>query len=389
MKRLSLILTLLVGVAATPLAAQKARPATTGPDADNDGVADTADRCPNTQANTRVGRDGCPLTLAPPSAAPAAPAPAAAAPAGPAAAHPAAPSGDTATSGKGRRPTPSLVGGPPAANPNAAAPAPGAAAPHAASPTTPVSPTAGSSGAAAPNPGTGAPAGGVTQPPVSTPAAPAGSGAPVVPQAAAPAAAAQPPANAFTAGLAIPAFSAGTPAPEYGRTAALMLDSAIVTLVNVFRGTSGQPLAGASGPEAISSRERDRWTRCRAVYWDLTTYRTGLSSVAGSLTDARAAQAAAELDTALAMALADTAGMVECDNVSSMIAAPGRWTPWGAQYQQAARHFYGAWYADIRNVHDKTRAFAVALNTVLPANRRLAVPPALQRNAPYAGAGPR
>jgi hypothetical protein len=384
MKRFALILTLLAGVAATPLTAQKARPATTGPDADNDGVADTADRCPNTQANTRVGRDGCPLTLAPPSAAPAAPAPA-----GPAAANPAAPSRDSsAATGKGRRPTPSLVGGPPTANPTAAAPAAGAA-PHAAGPATPANPVAGGAGAATPpNAVTGAPAGGVTQPPVTTPSAPAGA-APVVPQAAAPAAAAQPPANAFTAGLAIPAFGPGTPAPEYGRTAALMLDSAIVTLVNIFRGTSGQPLAGASGPEAISSRERDRWTRCRAVYWDLTTYRTGLASLAGSLTDARAAQAAAELDTALAVALADTAGMVECDNVSSMIAAPGRWTPWDAQYQQAARHFYGAWYADIRNVHDKTRAFAVALNTVLPANRRLAVPPALQRNAPYAGAGPR
>lgn len=380
MKRFTLILTLLAGVAATPLAAQKARPATTGPDADNDGVADTADRCPNTQANTRVGRDGCPLTLAPPPAAPAA-----AAPAGPAAANPAAPSRDTSAPGKGRRPTPSLVGGPPAANPNAAAPGSGAA-PHAAGPSTPANPAT-NPGAAAPNAGTGAPAGGLTQPPAGTPSAPGGSG--VVPQAATPAVAAQPPANAFTAGLAVPAFAAGSSAPEYGRTAALMLDSAIVTLVNVFRGTSGQPLAGASGPEAISSRERDRWTRCRAVYWDLTTYLTGLSELAGSLTDARAAQAADELDSALTVALADSAGLVECDNVSSMIAAPGRWTPWGAQYQQAARHFYDSWYADIRNVHDKTRAFAVALNTMLPANRRVAVPPALQRNAPYAGAGPR
>lgn len=247
----------------------------------------------------------------------------------------------------------------------------------------PTAPAAGS-GAAVP----GAPAGAVSQPPVSTPSAPAGA-APVVPQAAGPPAAALPPANAFSAGLAIPGFGSGSSAPEYGRTVAMMLDSAIITLVNVFRGTSGQPLAGVSGPEAISGRERDRWTRCRALYWDLTTYRTGLSTVAGSLTDARTAQAAAELDTALAVALADTAGMVECDNVSSMIAAPGRWTPWGAQYQQAARHFYGSWYTDIRNVHDKTRAFAIALNTVLPAGRRVAVPPALQRNAPYAGAGPR
>jgi hypothetical protein len=80
--------------------------------------------------------------------------------------------------------------------------------------------------------------------------------------------------------------------------------------------------------------------------------------------------------------------MVECDNVHSMITAPARWTPWDAQYRSAARRFYIGWYAAIRAVHEKGRALTVALNRSLPANRRLAVPPALQRNAPYAGAGP-
>lgn len=383
MKRFALILTLLAGVAASPLDAQKARPTAGGPDADSDGVADSSDRCPNTLPNTRVGRDGCPLTLAPAGAAPAAPST-------PTAGNrPAA--ADTTATGKTRRPPPSLVGGPPTVTPN-----PNAAAPTGGQGATPSTPAGAPANAAAPapatptNPAGGAPAGGVAQPPVSSPAAPAGGAAPMaVPQAAAPAAAAPPPANAFTAGLALPAFAAGGSAPEYSRSLALMLDSAVVTLVNVFRGTPGQPLAGASGPEAISGRERDRWTRCRAVYWDMTTYRSALSSVSPALTDARLSQAAADLDTALAAALADTAATVECDNVSSMIAAPGRWTPWDAQYQQAARHFYTGWYGDIRNVHDKARAFAVALNTVLPAARRLAVPPALQRNAPYAGAGPR
>jgi hypothetical protein len=166
-----------------------------------------------------------------------------------------------------------------------------------------------------------------------------------------------------TAGLALPAFAAGASGLDYARAMAPMLDSAIVTLVGVFRGTSGQPIAGATGPEAISQRERDRWARCRALYYDLTTYRDGLGGALAALAgDAGVAAAAAALDSALGDALADTAAMVECDNIHSMITAPARWTPWDGQYQ---------------------------LNRALPAARRMSVPPALQRNAPYAGAGPR
>ena len=59
---------------------------------------------------------------------------------------------------------------------------------------------------------------------------------------------------------------------------ALWLGCPVVTLVGVFRNTSGQPIGGATGPDVLSSREKDRWTRCRNLYWDLTSYRTGLEA---------------------------------------------------------------------------------------------------------------
>ncbi len=197
---------------------------------------------------------------------------------------------------------------------------------------------------------------------------------------------AAPAAAAFTAGLSVPVFS-GTAAAalDYGRTFGQMLDSTIVTLVGVFRNTSGQPISGATGPDVLSGREKDRWARCRNIYWDLTSYRTGLEAALPSYTAPALAHAARELDSALVAALDDSSATPECDNVSSMITAPNRWTPWRDQYEAHARHFYGAWYDQILNVHDKARAFVVALNET-PGARRVAVPPALQRNPPYAGA---
>jgi hypothetical protein len=195
-------------------------------------------------------------------------------------------------------------------------------------------------------------------------------------------------AAGFTEGLAVAPFT-GTGAAarvEYARRVAQMLDSAVVTLVGVFRNTSGQPTAGATEPVAISRRERERWERCRALHWDLTTYVDAVAAIRDSLTAAASVQgAAAALDSALSVLDATT----ECDNISSMIAAPDRWQPWQAQYEAAARRFYSDWYQQLREVHEKDRSFVVALNTILPASRRLRVPPGLPRNPPYAGAAPR
>jgi len=193
------------------------------------------------------------------------------------------------------------------------------------------------------------------------------------------------PSNAFTAGLAMPPFSGTGDAAHYDylRALARNIDSATVALVDIYRNTSGQPMAGATAPTALSARERERWTRCRDLYWDFDTFASGLQGVREGLPANPALQrAAASLDSALTAL--DALG--ECDNVASMISAPARWDPWAQQYENAARHFYADWYTQVREAHERDRALVVALNTVLPAGRALPVPPGLPRTPPYAGA---
>ena len=217
------------------------------------------------------------------------------------------------------------------------------------------------------------------------PSAPAVQGAAqVTPQAAHPEA---PAASAFSAGLAMPPYGGTTSdaALDYAARLGRLLDSAIVTLVDVFRGTSGQPMEGAANPADLSQRERDRWSRCRNVYWDLTTFAAAVQTLRRALPANPALQgAAAGLDTALAASTATA----ECDNVASMIAAPDRWRPWGEQYRTAAQHFYRDFYGQLREVHERDRALVNTLNGVLPPPRRVPVPPGLQRNPPFAGMAP-
>lgn len=219
----------------------------------------------------------------------------------------------------------------------------------------------------------------------SAPAAPAAAqpAAVVTPQAvqAAPAA---PPVAEFTAGLAVPPFSGdGDSAQyEYLRHVARNLDSATVALVALFRNTSGQPMAGAADPNALSARERERWTRCRNLYWDFTSFTSGLHGVGEGLANATVARAVASLEAALA----EVDALSECDNVASMLSAPERWDPWAQQYATAARQFYSGWYGQVLAAHDRDRELVQALNPVLPAGRALAIPPRMPRNPPYAGA---
>ena len=225
-----------------------------------------------------------------------------------------------------------------------------------------------------------------TQPATATaqPAAPTPQpAAPVTPQAEHPSAT----AAAFTAGLAMPAYTGNSSdaALDYAARFGRMLDSAIVTMVDVFRNTSGQPMEGASNPTDLSQRERDRWTRCRNVYWDLTTFGSAVAALRRSLpANPALQQAVAGLDSTFGAIQA----VAECDNVASMIAAPGRWTPWGDQYRTAAQHFYRDFYGQLREVHERDRALVNALNAALPPARRAPVPPGLPRNPPYAGMGP-
>jgi hypothetical protein len=192
---------------------------------------------------------------------------------------------------------------------------------------------------------------------------------------------------AVTAGLAIELFEGEEDARDaYLRRYTLMLDSTIATLVTVFRGTSGQPMADAAEPSALSTRERGRWMRCRDLHWDLQSYVAAMHDVVENLPQAAAVQRAGG---ALDSSLTALQGTVECDNVSSMIAAPDRWQPWGMNYQAAARQFYTAWYAQVRDVQEKNRAFIIAVNATRAAADRIPVPPAMPRNPPYAGAAVR
>ena len=209
----------------------------------------------------------------------------------------------------------------------------------------------------------------------------------VTPPAVPPAATAAPAATTgnFTAGLGLQPLVGGGDAVrlEYARTLARNLDSAAVSLLSLFRGTSGQPMAGATNPTTLSGRERDRWTRCRDLYWDFTTFATGAQGVRDGLSPTSPLyRAAAALDTALN----DIEALAECDNVAGMISAPDRWVPWTEQYTGAARHFYADWYAQMREAHERDRAFVIALNALLPAGLKIPPLPPLPRTPPYAGA---
>ena len=196
------------------------------------------------------------------------------------------------------------------------------------------------------------------------------------------------PVAAFSAGLAMEPYNSGgaEAMQRYVASFTQRLDSAVATLIGVFRGTTGQPLAGAETPAALSQRERDRWTRCRDLHYDLLSYGSAMHELVGDLPEHATVQTAGEaLDSALT-ALQATSG---CDDVSSMIAAPDRWTPWASQYQTTARTFYQSWYGQLREVADKNRALVIAMNATLPAGERMPVPPGVARTAPYVGAGPR
>lgn len=414
---LLLVLVVLCAAGAShPLLAQKTAPQITR-DSDRDGVPDPRDTCARTPPNTRVDARGCP-EAAPPL--PTAPVPTAAAPtpvplalvppaANPVAANP--PPQSRPDTGHGRAPPPAT---PPAnaptgqpvtqATPGSAvapvslpppAPAASAASPQPAQPNQaarPMTPAGQTSGVAPPTPG----AAPVTSPvtaPVTVPVTPT----PVVVAnpPARPAQPTQPPADvrppqpvvdpSETIGLWIPAYTGHTDAEqlEYVRSMVMKLDSAVLALVETFRGTSGMPLAGATDPGKLSRREKDRWLRCRNITNDLKT----MSDAAAMLKDSVAGGAALQRAVgALSGAFEAVQGLESCDVVNGMIEFPERANPWGPNYESEAHNFYRDWYAQVRTVHSAARDVARALNPALPAARRIPVPPAIATTPPYSGA---
>jgi hypothetical protein len=190
---------------------------------------------------------------------------------------------------------------------------------------------------------------------------------------------------AAAAGLGIEPYAGRSHADllDYARRATIRIDSAIVSLRNTYANTSGQPLAGATAPSVLSSRERGRWSQCRVLYYDMQTLSDAALLLRDSLTTPVALGRAS---AALADAFEGLQALAECDNIGSMIEAPDRWAPWGPNYETAARNFYREWYPQARAVHEAARGLARQLNVVLPAARRFAVPPGLPPNPPYIGA---
>jgi hypothetical protein len=150
----------------------------------------------------------------------------------------------------------------------------------------------------------------------------------------------------------------------------------------VFRNTSGAPLAGATGPNVLSAREKGRWTRCRLIQLDLSTISEAVGLVKDSLPGGPMVQHGA---AGLAQAFEGLVATGECDNIGSMIEAPDRWAPWQTNYETSARNFYRDWYSQLRAVHEADRNFARALAPALPAARQFPVPPGLPPNAPTVG----
>lgn len=388
MRRIAGLLFVFVCAAGTlqPLLAQKNAPAITR-DSDHDGVMDPRDRCRATPAGTRVDATGCPATGAP-AAAPTAAAPVAATTTPtptPVTTQAAQPHPDSA------RPSGAAPAGAAAA---AAAAAPGATAPaaqQAATPPNGASRTTTPAGASTPGglPGAGAVAAvGAAVTPGTSPAQPAPAPAHPAAPAAAPAAAAAPMAvtdPTETAGFWLPAYAGHTDAEQfaYVKLLVIKLDSAVVALVETYRNTSGNPVAGASDPGRLTSREKARWLRCRNIGNDMHTIADAASVLKDSIAGGPTVQRSAVV---LADAFVAMQALESCDVINSMVESPDRFNPWQQNYENEARNFYRDWYGQVRTVHTAARELARVLNGVLPADKRFPVPAAIPTTPPYIGA---
>jgi hypothetical protein len=413
------------GGAFAPLFAQQPKtPPDITRDTDRDGVPDNRDRCPGTPAGVRVDVNGCPLAATPQSTSSAAPpvsSPPASAPgaitqqaAQPSAAQPggakptppptpsgAQPGAQAATTqpavtqpavtpstgapsavvrAPGAPPTAAPTAGQPTAQPSGAqpsgAPPPAGAKPAGSAPAGTSPATAVPGGAApvavvppAPSPIVVAPSG---QPSVTGGAAPANAR----PAGAAPAAPAASPAtvdNTLTEGFLMRGWvpNSGRPTLEYLRDFALKLDSAAQTLRNIFSTASGQPVAGATDPTKLVTREKLRWRRCRNMKEDIQTFADNVALIQDSIPATMREQW-----TTLGERFDSLQSVLEnCETIAFMIESPERYTPWQTNYENSARTFYADWYSRLKAMHDAMRQVARLVAAQLPqaADRRQAL----------------
>jgi len=379
--------------ALTPAWAQKEAPAITR-DSDRDGVPDIRDRCRNTPAATVVDANGCPAPATPPQTArrdSARTSPVQGQPVvGQATRRDSAGRGAVDTAAARRaleaasrtRPPPDSArsaaadttrAAPPATDPDAARRAlQGAgrrpAGEQAPGGMVPAGVTPGAPTGAAGNPPANAAANRPTQP-----------GQPEV-------------ADAVLADVGAPVLSGGFFMPpsvattedgrlEYLRIFTVRLDSALNALVEVFRNTTQPP--SATEPAGVSSRVRDRWDRCRRLYFDVRSFADGMVLVQGELPDNPLLERAA---TSLVEGVEGAAALQVCDNIGSAIEEPARWSPWQRYYDQSIRTFFTGWYTQLRGIHEQNRSLLRALNSMLPAERQISPFPALPPNPPTIGA---
>lgn len=215
--------------------------------------------------------------------------------------------------------------------------------------------------------------------PVAAPAAPTRA---VPPPAAAPSPAPSPaPAAATdpteTAGYWIAAYNGRTDAEQltYVRLLVTKVDSAVIGLVETYRNTSGNPVAGAQDPGRLTRREKDRWLRCRNIANDFRTMAEAAGALKESAVGGPLAQRAM---VGLAAAFDELQALEGCDVINSMVESPDRFNPWQANYENEARNFYRDWYPQVRAVHSAAREVARA--------GRFPVPAAISTTPPYAAA---
>jgi len=188
-----------------------------------------------------------------------------------------------------------------------------------------------------------------------------------------------------TAGFWLPAFSGATDAEQldYAKSLVLKFDSAVVALIEIYQNTSGNPVAGATDPSHLSSREKARWLRCRNVANDIRNLGEAADELRDSIAGGPTLQREAET---MAQAFDSLRAIEGCDLINSMIESPERFAPWQANYESEAHHFYANWYGEIRAAHLAVRDFARVLNGALAPDRRFPVPPAIPAVPPYIGA---
>ncbi len=159
-------------------------------------------------------------------------------------------------------------------------------------------------------------------------------------------------------------MNSGRPVLEYLGDYALKLDSAAVTLRSIFSTASGQPVAGATDPTKLVTREKLRWRRCRNMKEDIQTFADNIALLQDSIPATMREQWATlgERFDSLQSVLEN------CETIAFMIESPERYTPWQTNYETSARAFYAEWYGKLRAMHEAMRSVARLTAAQLPAS---------------------